>query len=233
MSAASKSAKTQASESFEHTLETFLHDNPDFFASRPDLLAQLDLSHPSGGAVSLLERQVSVLRDKSRQLERRLLDLVQVARDNERLSQRMHHLALGLMESESLDATLATTQEQLAREFSAEHVVLRLLGEPTEGMHYLSPQTPGFDTFKDLLAKAKPACGRLAKAQLKLLFDSSVSDQIQSAVVVPLLDGQETLGLLALGSIHADRFHPDMGTLFLEQLGQLVSRAILGCRNQS
>ncbi|WP_018233196.1 DUF484 family protein [Thioalkalivibrio thiocyanodenitrificans] len=209
----------------EETVEAWLRAHPDFFERHVALLDVLRLPHPSGGAVSLIERQIGWLRDKNRQLERKLMDLVQVARENERLSQRMHQLALGLMDADSLDAVLATTQEQLRTEFRADHVVVRLLGDPAEGLHFVSESDACLQRFEPLFENRRPLCGRLSDEQLTALFPDA-QDPIQSAVAVPLMEGSRRMGILALGSREDTRFHPGMGTLFLGYLGEIISHAV-------
>lgn len=209
----------------EAAVEAYLRAHPDFFERHLSLLDVLKLPHPVGGAVSLIERQVSVLREKNRQLERKLLDLVQVARDNEHLSSRLHHLALGLMDADSLDAVLATVQEQLRGEFKADYVVIRLLGGDGQGPHFVASDSAGLAAFEDLMRDRRPVCGRLTEAQRAFLFGEA-AESVGSAVMVPL-SGTEPLGILALGSRDADRFHPGMGTLFLGYLGELISKAVL------
>jgi uncharacterized protein len=209
----------------EEAVEAWLRAHPDFFERHLALLDVLKLPHASGGAVSLIERQIGWLRDKNRQLERKLLDLVQVARENERLSQRMHHLALGLMDADSLDAVLATTQEQLRTEFRADHVVVRLLGDPEDGLHFLAESDPTLGPLEPLFETRRPLCGRLSDEQLSALFPTD-DDPVQSAVAVPLMEGSRRLGVLALGSREETRFHPGMGTLFLGYLGEIISHAV-------
>lgn len=208
----------------EATVEAYLRAHPDFFERHVSLLDILKLPHPSGGAVSLIERQVGLLRDKNRHLERKLMDLVQVARDNEHLSTRLHHLALALMDADSLDATLATVQEQLREEFKADHAVIRLLGDPESAAYFVDAQDSRLMYFEDLFKNKRPVCGRLQQDQLNFLFTDD-APRIASAVMVPLISS-ERVGLLALGSHEESRFHPGMGTLFLGYLGELISKAI-------
>ena len=209
----------------EEAVEAWLRAHPDFFERHEALLDILKLPHPAGGAVSLIERQIGWLRDKNRQLERKLMDLVQVARENERLSQRMHQLALGLMDADSLDAVLATTQEQMRTEFRADHVVVRLLGDPTCGLHFTGDSDPAVQLFEDLFETRRPLCGRLSGEQMEALFPEA-AEPVQSAVVVALMEGSRRMGILALGSREGTRFHPGMGTLFLGYLGEIISHAV-------
>ncbi|MFP4079367.1 MAG: DUF484 family protein [Ectothiorhodospira sp.] len=210
----------------EDSVEAYLRAHPDFFERHLPLLETLRLPHPCGDAVSLIQRQITVLREKNHTLERKLMGLVKVARENERLSQRMHHLALELMEAEDLDTVLGITQDHLRTEFHADAVVIRICGDPALGMHFVQGDDPAIEGFSHLFEDRRPLCGRLSQLQLEALFPDEMVAEIRSAVVVPLLEGSDPLGLLALGSRDASRFHPGMGTLFLGYLGEIVSHAV-------
>lgn len=211
-------------------VEDYLREHPDFFESRPELLADMQISHASGKAVSLIEHQINILRSKNSQLEKKLLDLVDVARDNEHLSTQLHHLALGLLEAENLDAVLSIAQELLRNELKADHVSIRLIGGDENGLHAIS-ETDVQEHFDDLFLNHRPVCGRLSTEQKTALFGEQ-AEEIASSVVVPLLD-PERLGILAVGSRDDQRFHPGMGTLFMGTLGELVSRAIRSHRDSN
>lgn len=210
----------------EMAVESYLRAHPDFFERHLLLLEVMRVPHPCGDAVSLIERQIGLLRERNRGLERKLMDLVQVARENERLSQRLHQLALGLMEADSLDAVLATTQEQLRNEFRADAVVVRLCGDPQRGLHFTAPDDPAMRSFDKLFETRRPLCGRLSAAQFRALFPEDEGKSLHSAVAVPLLEGTRPLGVLGLGSRDGARFHPGMGTLFLDYLGEILSHAV-------
>ncbi len=211
----------------EEAVVQYLRAHPEFFERQTQLLTLIKLPHITGGPVSLVERQITLLREKNRQLERKLMDLVSVARDNEHLSSRLHHLALGLMEADGLDAVLGTAQEVLRGEFKADHVFIRLIGETpgAGGLHFIDPGEPGLGLFDGLFESKRPICGRLTREQTAFLF-AEHAEEVASAVVVPLTDA-DRLGLIALGSREQTRFHPGMGTLFLGYLGELVSRAVI------
>jgi uncharacterized protein len=208
-------------------VEDYLREHPDFFESRPELLAEMRISHASGNAVSLIEHQINILRHKNSQLEKKLLDLVDVARDNEHLSTRLHHLALGLLEAENLDAVLSISQELLRNELKADHVSIRLIGAEDD-LHFIS-EDEATEYFDELFNNHRPVCGRLSAEQKQALFGEQ-AEEIASSVIVPLLD-PERLGILAVGSLDEQRFHPGMGTLFMGTLGELVSRAIRSHRD--
>lgn len=214
----------------EDAVEQYLLAHPNFFEQHTSLLEALEIPHVRGSrAVSLMERQVKALRARSRQLECKLIDLVQVARDNEALSSRLHRLALGLLEAQDLNDVIVTTEDLLRTEFPSTQVVLKLFKTPRTVLqanaHVLAEDDPAASLFDSLFKGKRPACGLLTEARAQCLFEREAPD-IASAVMVPLIDGKR-LGVLALGSADKERFYPGMGTLFLGYLGEMVSRALV------
>lgn len=215
----------------EGDVSEYLRAHPDFFVRHLALLEIMRLPHPSQGAVSLVERQMSVLRERNRQLDRKLNELIQLARENEQLSANLHRLGLGLIQADSLDSVLATTREQLCEEFKADEVVVRLMGITlSDRFHHqgMSDTDCMFACFNELFERRRPLCGHARREQLDCLFGDEVAESLGSAVLIPLCD-TEPLGVLALGSRDASRFHPSMGTLFLGYLGELVGAAVSKC----
>jgi uncharacterized protein YigA (DUF484 family) len=207
----------------------YLSSHADFFDTRPELLAGLQLSHPSGTAVSLVERQVRVLREQNQDLKKRLLELVEVARDNDRLSERVHRLTLDLLRAGSLPELLDSLEHSLRTEFMADAVVLHLQGLDESGRRESGAQALHIDeALKALLPTPlvdnKPQCGRLKQEQAEFLFSEQAST-IESCVVIPLGD-HGSVGLLSIGSREANRFNPCMGTLFLSHLSELITRLL-------
>jgi uncharacterized protein len=217
----------------DDAVEQYLRSRPDFFEHHADLLETLKISHPRGEAVSLVERQVEVLRARNRQIERKLVDLMQVARDNEALSTRLHRLALGLLEAEHLNDVIAITKDLLRNAFPSTQVVMKLFKTPRTALqanaHVLAEDDPSVDLFENLFSGKRPMYGILSEERAQCLFESEAPD-IASAVMIPLMDGKR-LGILALGCAEQDRFHAGMGTLFLGYLGELVSRAVIAHLN--
>ncbi len=214
----------------EDDIVRYLRAHPDFFERHTGLLEMIKLPHPaSGGVVSLVERQVEVLRAKNNRLERKLMDLVEVARDNEGLSSRLHRLALGLMEAETLDDVVSISKEILRNEFTHTHVAIRLLdivqGDDDASLHFMRSDQPEAAMFDQLFESKRPACTRPGDPQLAYLFPDVVPE-VASSVMVPLVSDTQDLGVLAMGSADNDRFRSGMGTLFLGYLGELISCAV-------
>jgi len=210
----------------EEEVKAWLYEHPDFFSGHESLLEVMQIPHPTYGVTSLLERQLVLLRNKNHQLEGKLRGLVGVARENEKLSSRLHDLALALVEADSLDAVLAIAREQLLQAFNADYVSLKLF--PLEGeattIHHVE-QKEVTELFARAFRSNRPQCGGLNEKQINCLFPEHTED-VASAVLVPLIENKP-IGYLALGSTNNTGFHPGMGTLFLGYLGELVTRCIV------
>ena len=206
----------------------YLNEHHDFFQQHEDLLDDLYIPHPhTGVAVSLLERLVERQRTSQGQLSRQLQALLSAARESERVVGSLHHLSLELMSCDGLDDVVATCRDIMRSEFDADNVVMRLIGRGDNhgnSLYFIDPDDNALRMMSGLFQKRQPVCGRLRPKQQVFLFGEN-SEAIKSAVLIPLYEAH-AIGVLALGSHNEDRFHPGMGTHFLKQLGELVSRAL-------
>ena len=192
-------------------VKTFLEQHPDFLVEHPDLLETLQVPHGlDGPAVSLVERQVQVLRDRQVESRQRLAELVRNARDNEALVGRVHALALRLLHAHDAAAVAAQTEASMHEDFDVRPA--RLLAAAD-----LPP------AVRALVASGKPRCGQLREEDRTALLGDAAAG-IASMALVPI-GADCRYGLLALGSTDAARFHPGMGTAFLERIGELVAAA--------
>ncbi|HEV2332576.1 MAG TPA: DUF484 family protein [Gammaproteobacteria bacterium] len=207
----------------------YLLGHPEFFEAHAELLSKLKIPHPTGSAVSLIERQVEVLRQQHRQLERKLVDLIEVARANDTLIERIHRLALALLEGANLPDRLYALQEELRERFGADEVSMFLLHAGPQDAdagpaRWLTADDSGLEQFHEFLKSGKPHVGRLRPPQLEFLFGEQ-AERIASAALVPLGD-KGSLGLLAVGSHDLERFSPTLGTAFLTRISELVTAAL-------
>lgn len=212
---------------FETQVVDWLRDHPEFFTRHPELVEELRIPHPCRPAVSLLEHQNRLLREHVQRLHDKLMELVNIARDNDRLAERVQRLALGLLDARGgLDELLHGIKAILRDEFKANCIALCLAVPPTVSLsaigELLRPDVVGL--FEEVFRAGRPQCGRLSPEQAAALFNDSACNAV-SAALIPL-DGGQWRGLLAVGSNDANRFHPGVGTLFLERIGQLVSQAL-------
>jgi uncharacterized protein len=213
----------------------YLQSNPDFFERNGPLLAKLRLPHmrDAGSTVSLVERQVEVLRERNQSLERKLKELVDVARANDALADRIHRMSQRLIRAHSLAETIGATEASLREDFDAMHSVLVLFLDEAHALEssvgrFLragDPANPDIKTFESLLQSGKPRCGQIRDSQRDFLFGKE-SNEIGSVALTPLgLKG--ALGILAIGASDAERFHPGMSTEFLSRIGELVTYALM------
>jgi len=204
----------------------FLRRHPDFFDRHNELLAQLQIPHATGSAVSLVQRQVAALREQNEQGRKRLRELIEIARRNEELATRMHLLALQLMDAAEPKEIFAALYENLQRNFNAERVSVRLFAEPAfvdsfAGEEFAGSTAKELVLFKSIIEKRKPLSGKLKRQQQVFLFGDG-ADDVKSAVMVPL-QGPGWGGILAIGSSNPERFHEGLGVELLRNLGEMLS----------
>jgi len=232
----------------------YLRDNPEFFAERTDLIAEITLPHDAGGAISLVERQIAVLREQKQDLQHQFQELLHIARDNEQLNERMQRLTLSLLEIDDLEESMSMLGTVLAEEFTAETVSIFLTLDPDklelkEGsrsginqvqaglrsidIHYIqSADDKVLEEFAYLLTAQDPACNELSCDQKTMLFADNAAE-VESVILVPLgftlsyQPDRDAIGFMAIGSENPDRFIQGMGTMFLKYLGELVSRTLM------
>lgn len=208
--------------SIEDIVSRYLRQNPDFLEQEPSLLKHLELSHASGPAVSLIEKQVQYLRQQNEMLEQKLNQLIQVASDNEKLMHRVHELTLELMTMGDLPSFFDRLSEALLEEFKADILNITLFNmkvkaSPKTPMFHIKRNDPEMQQFQDHLEKGVSVCGRLNRNKRDYLFGTR-AQWVQSTVLIPM--GED--GMLAVGSSDPARFYPGMGTLFLDLLAQVV-----------
>ncbi len=202
-----------------HEVATFLRRNPKFLGQFPDLALSLVVPKEEGQASSLASYQLDVLRDKNRELTRRLTELFTNAQDNERLAVRTHQLSLALMRAGSAADTLRAMVAVLGEDFQGE-IVRAVMFKPVHGLsadwlQVVPEADPALAPFRDFLAGNEPLCGRLNHDKLELLYGEE-KNRAASAVLLPL----QGIGMLTVGSADANRFFPGMGTLFLRLMAE-------------
>jgi len=216
----------------EHNIVRYLRDHPDFFEQHLDLLSDMILPHVHGGTVSLVERQVSVLREQKEKYRRQLQQIINHAEKNEKLSQNFNELILALLDASELAQVIDIINMRLQQDFQADAVSLRLFN--TDHPHLRAhPEMvdwsePVLGTFEKVISGHRPVCGSLPPVQIEALFCDD-AEGIQSAALIPLLINEQSkkcYGLLAIGSQDAGRFRADMGILFLTHLGKVLSRVL-------
>lgn len=222
----------------EQRIADYLVSHADFFNRHPDLVESIKVPHRSGNAISLIERQLNALREKNTQLKRQLHDLINNARENDRLGEMLQKLTLLLLKTKNLDASLLVLAKHLSTQFPTDATcavlyeeilpesTVRTLNAPVRAV---SRRDAGWQELRLVLDRGTPLCGRFKNGQLGFLFGAR-ADSLQSAALIPLhrLDksGQSPFGIIAVANTDPARFQANMGTVFLTHMGQTISCAL-------
>lgn len=204
----------------------YLKSHPEFFNHYADLLAQVHIPDPHDGrAISITERQLGALRDRNKQLENKLTELIRYGEENDAISEKVHRMAVALIAAADFTTVVRVLYSHLGGAFAVPHVALRLWGiSEVEGKAEQAEFSPADEATKAFASQLKhPYCG--PSVNLEALSWLGVG--VRSLALVPLRRDRETIGLLALGSEEAHRFYPEMGTLFLTRFGGIATAALL------
>ena len=209
-----------------HEVAAWLRRHPKFLQQFPDLALSLVVPRDDGPAASLASYQLEVLRDKNRELSRRLQDLFAISQENERLAVRTHQLTLSLMRQTTAAGTVRAMAAALAEDFAGDLVRVVLFKpvpglEEAEWLQVISRDDRLLQPFVDCLREGEPLCGRLHPDKQAVLYGARV-EEVNSSALLPL----EGVGLVAVGSHDPNRFYPGMGTLFLRMMGETFSTAL-------
>lgn len=205
----------------------YLARHPDFFVDHPGLLAELELPHESGSAVSLVERQVAVLRDRNMDMRHRLSHLLDNARDNDRLFDKTKRLILELLDGRDLGDVVDALHYSFDKEFGIHFTRLLLFGEPGDfpgSQAHIVSRTGAKHTVGHLIASNQAFCGNLNESERHFLFGEA-GKEVGSAAAVPL-SHKGTFGLLVIGNRDPKYYRSSMGTLFLTYIGEVLNRVL-------
>jgi hypothetical protein len=231
----SKSAQGLKAEAIdEQAIGQYLQQHPDLFDRHPQLLTRLRLVHPrTGTTVSLIERQVEVLREKQAASEQKLADFVRVARANDALAEKIHRFTRRLVRTSTRAQALAQVEASLREDFDAYHAVLVLPAatagaksgdEASRFVRLVASEDAILKSFESLFSSGKPRCGQVRDTQREFLFGNE-AEAIGSVALIPLTVLSPP-GLLAIGSVDRDHFHPGMSTEFLSRMAELIADSL-------
>jgi uncharacterized protein YigA (DUF484 family) len=227
MSASNEQAGTAQATGVElndELVREYLKNHDDFLQRNPDMMDYLHISHASGSAVSLVEKQVSVLRERNVDMRHRLNALTGNARDNDKLYEQTRALVLKLLEADSIDTLYRTFMDAMANEFQVEHACMILYGDNgSAGDCRVETRESAKNEIGALFRGHKAVCGTLRKEELSYLFPDAGA--VGSAALMPLLNSEQ-LGLIAVGSSDGSRYDSEMGTLFLSHIADVVVRLL-------
>jgi len=203
----------------------YLKEHPEFFESYAEVVADVFIPHPHGGrAISIGERQILTLRERGKQLETKLSEMIQFGEENDAIGEKVHRLMLALIGAQDVSALLHAISFNLREDFAVPHVALRIWHEGSAlDAPEFAPVAEATRTFAAELLH--PHCGPLAMADTAACFGEAAPLLKSYAYVA--LRGKDTFGLLALASEDAQRFYPEMGTLYLTRIGEVIAACLL------
>ncbi|QDX82376.1 hypothetical protein B9N43_14715 [Denitratisoma sp. DHT3] len=212
----------------------YLKTHPEFFEQHGDLLTQIRIPDPHGGAaISLAERQVTLLRDKARVLESKLAELIGYGEENDVIAEKVHRLAMALLGVDSLAGAVHVLNTHLSGSFAVPHVAVRIwgVGGGLDGEGVPNEFLPVSDTLKALAGSLhRPYCGSANGQEAAALFGEQ-GGHVRSLAQIPLredgVEGGACFGVLVLASEEVERFYPDMGVMFLTRIGDLAASTLL------
>lgn len=205
---------------------SYLRRHPNFLKEFPELALTLLLPREQGPAASLASYQLEVLRDKNTEFTRRLRELIEIAHENETLMVRVHTLTLALMRANSLADTVTRVVASLTEDFHTDlvRIVLFRTDPDLPVADWLLVEADGaaaMPAFAEFVSRGEPLCGRLQQDKLDALFGDRAGE-VRSSVLLAIGE----VGMLAIGSLDPNRFHPGMGTVFLRLIAEAVASAV-------
>ncbi len=208
-------------------IEAYLREHPDFFEQHQDLLAEISLPHESGSAVSLVERQVSILRERNIDMRNRLSKLLDNARDNDKLFDKSKRLVLSLIEGQDMGDIIDALYYSFDKDFNIHYTSLILIGNadkiPSSQARIVSIGEAR-EQVGTLLKNSRAVCGTLGAKEMKFIFGEHASE-IGSVATVPLIHGS-VFGLLSVGNRDPHYYRSSMGTLFLSYIAEVLNRLL-------
>jgi uncharacterized protein YigA (DUF484 family) len=200
----------------DEDIALYLQNNPQFFEVHAEMLSAITIPHPYGGrTVSLSERQLLTLREKNKELEKKLHELLEFAKENAALQHKVHQFTLALFGARDLMGLQDAATRNLREIFDVPHVAL----------HVWKGLPPSAEVLAFADQQAQPVCAHHAVHDTAAWFGEAAS-HLRSFAYLPLRNGEQSIGLLVLASEDAQRFYPEMGTLFLQRLAETVSSAL-------
>lgn len=213
----------------EREVVAFLKAHPELFSRHPELLETVELRHKAGSAVSLIERQVDMLRARNQRLEDRLARLLEAARENEKRADSVHKLARTLIRAPSLGGVVAGLARCMREDFDIDETVVGVVSSACkrhdiEGLVVIENDGRIARVFENFFRTRLIECGPLDAGRAQVLFPKA-AEAPQSLALVPL-EKDKSLGFVALGSRDPARFQPRQGKLFLEMTAELIAAAL-------
>ena len=202
---------------------SFLQEHPEFFEQYADLLADIYIPHPHGGrAIPISERQILTLRERCKLLETKLREVIQFGEENDAIGEKVQRLALALLGATDTPGLVNAANFKLREDFAVPHVALRSWGNEADAAGS-GAASGGLREYAAALTG--PYCGAHVPAELTAELFGEAAQLLKSFSMIPLRS-PDTVGVLALASEDAQRFYPEMGTVYLKRIGDMVATAL-------
>jgi len=211
----------------EKMVREYLRNNPTFLDDNADILESIVVSHDSGSAISLVERQVGILRDRNKEMRGRLDNMLQTAHENDLLFEKTKRLVLNLLEGKNLSSLVEAVYDSLGKDYGIEFYSLTLLGDEKKlprTMARTSTMEKANEKVGTLLGANRAVCGILREEEMLFLFGDQ-GNKVGSVAAVPLRY-DNLYGILAIGNSDPNFYKSSMGTLFLSYIAEILNRLI-------
>jgi uncharacterized protein YigA (DUF484 family) len=211
----------------EKVVREFLRGNPDFLDKNTDILETMVLPHNSGKAISLVERQVGVMRDRNSEMRSRLDNMLQTAKENDLLFEKTKRLVLNLLEAKTLGALVEAVYDSLGKDYGIEFYSLTLFGDEKKlprTMAQIASTEKANERVGTLIGANRAVCGILREDEMMFLFGER-GRQVGSVAAVPLRY-DSLYGILAVGNRDPNFYKSSMGTLFLSYIAEILNRVL-------
>ena len=208
----------------EQLVRDYLIQNPDFFQRNQDVFQAINISHDSGKAISLVERQVNLIREHNKELSTQIEHILNTAKDNAALMEKTNRLVLNLIKAKDLNSLIKALNVSLKSDFSTEFFSLTLIDEGainSKTAANLVSNSDAEDSIGAMITAKKALCGVRTSKEVNLLFGKQ-ADNIGSVIALPLKN-TNTFGVLALGHSDSDFYSEDIGTVFIDYIGDLLN----------
>lgn len=223
-----KTAQEKVGELTREQVESYLRAHPDFFVDQDELLRSLTVPHDSGRAISLVERQVHLFREQRDTLRRELVELVSIARHNDRLFEKSKRLLMQVIEARNLQDMAAAIDDSIRGDFGLDAASVLLFsddqGLPSQGALHVVNSARAQARLGTLLEGDRAVCGQFHENEREFLFPDR-DEAIASVALVPLRH-EELVGVFAVGSCQPGYFDQSMGSLFLSYISDTLSRLL-------
>jgi len=210
-----------------HQVAAYLKSNPEFFEGRNDLLLHLVIPHQRGESVSLVERQVTLLREKNIEMRRRLNELMSAAKSNDLTFKRTRELVIELLDASTTEQFLESLENSLTKDFKCNSCRLIIFGDQRQEINHWVSSIP-LDTVRKnipgLVENSRPVLGILRPEEQVYIFGAD-SKKVKSIALLPIKSGKAD-ALLAIGNRDPEYFQARMGTLFLNFIADVLGHLI-------